>query len=304
MNLHENSTLFEQTIQKTADQTGINPAILEKDYHVTRLLQNIFAAEPEIIFRGGTSLSKCYRLINRFSEDIDLGTDNNKSHMTEGMRKKLSAVILSAGNELGYTLINSENIRNRRDFNQYIYEFDSKYSFNKVHSSVIIETAVGIPSFPSEKMQADSYIGHFLMENGYEDLVKKYEMEPFYVNVQTKERTFVDKIFAICDYYLEDMIQEHSRHLYDLYKLFPTLTIDANLNNLINQVRELRSNNKMCLSAQQSCDINEILEEIIQTDVYKNDYNNITSDLLFEQVSYEQALFCLQKIKNSGIMNN
>ena len=302
MNLYENETLFEQAIQQTADQTGINPAILEKDYHVTRFLKRICEKEPRIIFRGGTSLSKCYRLINRFSEDIDLGFNNNKMRMTEGMHKKFSAAILNAGAELKYSLADPENIRSRRDFNQYIFEFRPKYSFGAIHSSVIIETAVAIPSFPFVKMQAESYIGRYLKEKGHEDLIKEYGLEAFSVNVQTKERTFADKIFAVCDYYLGGKIQEHSRHLYDLYKLYPVIAMDDNLKGMISNVRELRSENKMCLSAQAGCDIEKVLQEIVDSGVYKSDYNNITSDLLFEQISYQQVIDNLQMIKNSGIM--
>ena len=44
-----------------------------------------------------------------------------------------------------------------------------------------------------------------------------YGLYPFDMKVQGLDRTFVDKVFAICDYYLQDNINKHSRHLYDVY---------------------------------------------------------------------------------------
>lgn len=55
--------------------SGINKSIVEKDYWVTFILQYLFHDSPfkdYFIFKGGTSLSKCFHVINRFSEDIDL----------------------------------------------------------------------------------------------------------------------------------------------------------------------------------------------------------------------------------------
>ena len=56
--LHNNKGLFEQVILRTADDLGINPAIIEKDYYVTLFLKEIVKVYTNIIFKGGTSLSK------------------------------------------------------------------------------------------------------------------------------------------------------------------------------------------------------------------------------------------------------
>ncbi len=67
--------LFEDT---ALEMGGINPAIVEKDFWVCWTLQKLFACEDlknKLIFKGGTSLSKVYNLIYRFSEDIDLILD-------------------------------------------------------------------------------------------------------------------------------------------------------------------------------------------------------------------------------------
>lgn len=79
--LHNDKDNFEQVILKVSSETGIEPAIIEKDYYVTLFLERLVELQPNIIFKGGTSLSKCYKIINRFSEDIDLNieTMNNSN---------------------------------------------------------------------------------------------------------------------------------------------------------------------------------------------------------------------------------
>ena len=64
--------------QESASRLGMNPAVVEKDFWVCWILKLLFA-EPtlknQMVFKGGTSLSKVFGLIDRFSEDIDLVLD-------------------------------------------------------------------------------------------------------------------------------------------------------------------------------------------------------------------------------------
>ncbi len=62
-------------ILQTTAETGMNEASVEKDFWVCWVLNRIFSEKnlsKNVIFKGGTSLSKCYNLIKRFSEDIGL----------------------------------------------------------------------------------------------------------------------------------------------------------------------------------------------------------------------------------------
>ena len=86
--LHKDRENFEQVILKVSEETGIDASIVEKDYYVTLFLKRIVEVIPNIIFKGGTSLSKCYKLIKRFSEDIDLNIEV-ETRPTEGQRKKV-----------------------------------------------------------------------------------------------------------------------------------------------------------------------------------------------------------------------
>ena len=73
MMLHDDKELFKQIILLTSENTGIDSGIIEKDYYVTMFLKSLVKKQPQIIFKGGTSLSKCHKLIKRFSEDIETG---------------------------------------------------------------------------------------------------------------------------------------------------------------------------------------------------------------------------------------
>ena len=76
-----------------ANQTGLTPYAVEKDWWVTQTIGEIFQTNlaPHLVFKGGTSLSKAWNLIERFSEDIDfdLVFDFASSQVTEKQRGKI-----------------------------------------------------------------------------------------------------------------------------------------------------------------------------------------------------------------------
>lgn len=76
MNLHENKEDFTEAVQAVSRGLNISPALVEKDYYVTLVLKRLNEELSGLIFKGGTSLSKCHKAINRFSEDIDLTLDS------------------------------------------------------------------------------------------------------------------------------------------------------------------------------------------------------------------------------------
>lgn len=69
MKLHRNEELFRDAVRITAQKMNLPTIYIEKDYWVTFALYEIFHSEigKDIIFKGGTALSKCYRIIERFS---------------------------------------------------------------------------------------------------------------------------------------------------------------------------------------------------------------------------------------------
>ena len=75
MNLHEHREEFDELITIVAEHIGIPSDAVRRDYYIVLMMQNLqnSAYAEACVFKGGTSLSKCYPgSINRFSEDIDL----------------------------------------------------------------------------------------------------------------------------------------------------------------------------------------------------------------------------------------
>ena len=93
--LHNNTELFEQVVLRTAEYMKVEPGIIEKDYFVTLLLRKISKNIPSVVFRGGTSLSKCYKIINRFSEDIDLTIQYNRARQA-AITQEITEIVAGA----------------------------------------------------------------------------------------------------------------------------------------------------------------------------------------------------------------
>ncbi len=68
MYLHENQTLFANNIARLIDDYGMYAEAIEKDYYITLILKKLSERFPYIVFKGGTSLSKCHKVNNPFSE--------------------------------------------------------------------------------------------------------------------------------------------------------------------------------------------------------------------------------------------
>lgn len=285
--LHNNQELFSDVLEACYNDTGIARAIIEKDYFVTLLLQKIVEKCPEVIFKGGTSLSKCHKKIHRFSEDIDLGLNIDKA--TQGMRRDLKYQIIDAINELGFVLDNESHIYSRTYFNRYQIQYPLSEKVMSLKSYLYVETALFLKPFPFEIKQADSYIYRFLKKMNQNELIEQYQLHPFDVKVQTIERTFIDKLFALGDYYLKDKTIGYSRHLYDLYKLYDDVVFDNQFNQLFNEVKSIREEDFECPSAKPDQNLKLLLEEICNKDYFRKDYGDTTSELLFEKVSYDKV---------------
>ena len=83
-----------------------------------------------------------------------------------------------------------------------------------------------------------------------------------------------------------------------MYKLSEIVILNDELKQLVNEVYTERKPHIQCRSAKDGINMNILLQEIIDKDIYKKDYEEITSKMLFEEVSYETAKETLQRIVN------
>ena len=226
MKLHLNKEDFKDLITLTAKDMNILEVYIEKDYWVCYILKNLSESEylENIVFKGGTSLSKAYGLIERFSEDIDLqlinfeGGDSKKKNFIKKIESKISEGLNLLDNHPRES--KSGNIR--KTIYSYKKLIEESNFFQGSQELVLEINSMSTPE-PYEKREIRTYISEFL-EKTNKEYIKEFDLESFYVNVLDKKRTFVEKIFAVMDFSFEpNYIEELSnkiRHIYDLYILF------------------------------------------------------------------------------------
>lgn len=298
--LHEDKEEFKNAVLFAAEQNQLVPVIVEKDYYVTLILKSLNDRLPFIVFKGGTSLSKCHKLIDRFSEDIDVTID---TLLSQSQMKKVKETIMAVAEKLGLTILNLDETRSRRSYNKYLMAYESVVeNLNAdLQSVVILETSYAEVSFPTVVLPVHSYIGD-MMQAETPDLLEPYGLDPFEMKVQGIDRTLIDKVFAICDYYMKGNVRRYSRHVYDIYKLLPFVSLDEDFRTLVKEVRQIRAKNtSICPSAQPGVDVPDVLKSVIDDAVYRSDYENVTSRILGEQVTYDVSIEALRTIAASGL---
>lgn len=285
MNWYNNDKkIWKEIIETVSNEIGKDLIVVEKDMIQSIFLYNISSINKNLVFKGGTSLSKAYEIIERFSEDIDISFNKDPS---ESEKKNIKLLIEEQGKGIGLKLKNSSNIKSRYDYNKYIFSFNSL--FTDLPQEILIETSFFQTSYPVEKYNITSLIGKFCDKNGIPFPIECNALY-FEMSVQSMRRTFIDKIFAICDYYLQNMSERYSRHLYDICKIYDYINFDDSLKELVKKVREDRAKLKSNPSANQEYNINSLLSEIIDKRFYEKDYNKLTSNLLYEDIDYDFAI--------------
>ena len=287
MYLHNDKDLFKDVLSVVSEKTGFSMDIIEKDYYVTMILKILSKSKYKVIFKGGTSLSKAYNVISRFSEDIDITFEE---HLGENRRKRLKYEILKPiENELNLIIENFNQIESDKDYNHYDYYYKSVCGniLQGLPTYVKLETALMSYAFPVEEKKINNYI-YDVLNDIEKELIEKYDLYPFNMFVQSMERTFVDKIFAICDYYLLNKPHRNSRHLYDIYMISQKIDINK-IKDLIPLVKKHRQklDNKITPSANDSYQIKDLIKELLDNDFYKADYNSITLKLIINPISYD-----------------
>ena len=301
MYLHRDRETFKDMVEQAADSSGRTPAVVEKDYYVTLILKLLSEQLAECVFKGGTSLSKGFHVIDRFSEDIDI---TFKEHIGESRRKKLKNVVLKGiSEELGMPVANWEETQSDRDYNAYLFSYESAFGLqdDRLPQYVKLETALGSYSFPTQTVEIRNYIGDYLEGRGRVDLVERFSLGRFSMNLQSLERTYIDKVFALCDYYLQGKSKRYSRHLYDIYKLTPLIEFNDGFAALIQEVREHRSKMRICPSADEAVDVPSVILEFCDNSFYREDYQAITDYFTKDAVSYDDVIGQMRMLATSNL---
>ncbi|SFB50698.1 nucleotidyl transferase AbiEii/AbiGii toxin family protein [Algoriphagus aquimarinus] len=248
MNLHENPELFMEAVRATAQRMGILDIYVEKDYWVTRALHLIFSDSigSEVVFKGGTALSKCYGLIERFSEDIDLVVLKRAGESGNQLKKKLkaiSSVVEGTMPEVEIKGITNKLGMIRKTAHEYPVLFSGK--FGQVRDKVILESSSLGHYEPYHKQEINSYIYEMMMGAGQSALVEEYQLKPFTVQVLDIRRTLCEKILSLVRFsHSENPIADLKmkiRHLYDLHRIleqedFRAFILSSDFEEMLNRV--------------------------------------------------------------------
>lgn len=221
---------FQQAIVQAAEYfagRGLRPALIEKDYYVTETLRIIASTVGDkIIFKGGTSLSKGWNLIQRFSEDVDIFLDPRAFAPVlgkNGINRELKALRDAVATHPALTFLRAESTTiggfGRADRFAYAQAFGGP---GEVGGSVLVESGTASGREPAADVEIRSYLGTFLTERG---VSLGAEDEPgFSMRLLHFRRTFVEKLFAI--HAKVEMfkrtgrpIGSYARHYYDLSQL-------------------------------------------------------------------------------------
>lgn len=232
---------------QVSEKTGLPSSAVEKDWWVTLSLNIIFSLSysEHIVFKGGTSLSKAWNLIERFSEDIDLVIDRKylgfEGELSKTQVKKLrKASCFFIGHEF-YKDINETLIK----LGVPDYELVVQETKDTDTDPLVIELRYKSLTETSEYLRP-----RVLIEVGARSLMEPVENKPIIsmvsegfrelpfaekeitIPVVSPKRTFLEKIFLLHEEFQKDAkfikTERMSRHLYDLEKLMDTIHgIDA-----------------------------------------------------------------------------
>lgn len=254
-----------QTIlSNIAEEKGINDNAVEKDFWVSMVLKAIFSLSSSngIVFKGGTSLSKGWDLIKRFSEDCDLaidravlgfdkelnGTQRNKLRKASKkfIEGTLAVELEGALNDLGlwghFKIVVPETNESDKDPVEFFVEYNSILPKKNLYISEKVKIEVSCRSLtePFESVSMRSMI-----EDAYPQ--ESFTKPPFIVPTVLPGKTFLEKTFLLHEEFNRPrggiVVERLTRHLYDIEKMMDKNFIIEVMNNesLYSDIVEHRS---------------------------------------------------------------
>lgn len=232
MNLHSDKEAFKEIIALAAEHFGYEQSHVEKDYWVSKILRDISMSEyaDKTYFKGGTSLSKAYGLIERFSEDLDLfvftGDKGASKQAEKTLNKKLSKYIA----ELNSDIYKEDLSETGGNYRKLYFSYDNVFQGVglKEHLEVEIKSC-DLPDkkqmfYPADKRVIKPIVTAFLESIGQEEQINTYGLGSFETQCINPRKTICDKVSRLVKLsYNEDtaaLLAKHIRDVYDLSALY------------------------------------------------------------------------------------
>ena len=230
--LHENKEEFANAVNLASEYFRVLPIIVEKDYYVTMILRELSKRLGFVVFKGGTSLSKCHKAIKRFSEDIDLTVKVLPEESNTRNKKRLKESALGYEIE-GLELIKDECIDNKGSVTG-VYQYTSVYEDSEIPlqraGKIQVESTSFTVSEPTEKYYIEPLIYKLANDKEKKILEEQFDITKIEIEIIKLERMFIDKIFAAEFYYIRKLYMDTAKHLYDVSVLFNNDKIQKLLN--------------------------------------------------------------------------
>ena len=225
MQLHLNNENFRDLINLTSEYFHLASLIVEKDYWITHSLYQLSMSKyrDTVVFKGGTSLTKCYADLHRFSEDIDIAL------LAEGMsnsqiKTNLKGIEKIMKNGLEVVGFEDEIKSGTYRYTQFSYTSILSGELQELYPYVRFELTSFMHPHPHKKLPVSTFVEKYLIEKGMEDVVDELKLNKFELNVLAIERTVVEKIVSLVRMSYDSGLKEllaKTRHLYDLYMTYP-----------------------------------------------------------------------------------
>ncbi len=223
MNLHLDIKLFSDTLRAASQHFDIKLEFIEKDYWITLVLSRLAKSKyaSEAVFKGGTSLSKGYNLIERFSEDVDIAIINDNVKTGNEVKTIIRTIEKDITQDLSEIQVDGVTSKGSR-FRKTVYQYVSIDKGNQ-NNKLIVEINSFANPFPFQLISLKSFIYDFFIQTGNEKYIEQYNLQPFDVNVLNKEQTLLEKTVSLIRFSFEEnyieSISNKVRHFYDLYFL-------------------------------------------------------------------------------------
>ena len=231
MNLHLENEAFRELIELAADHFGYEQSHIEKDYWVCKVLKELALSDfaERIYFKGGTSLSKAYNIIDRFSEDLDMfaysGNPTSSKQAEKTLNRNISHFIIENNGEM----YKPELSKTGGDFRKLAFSYDTHYESVGLKENLEVEIKCCTLEdksnmyYPAQHQQITPIITEYLLAIANQELINRFDLNGFEVQTIDPKRTLCDKISRLTRLSYNDdfemLIAKHIRDIYDIYRL-------------------------------------------------------------------------------------
>lgn len=228
MTLHQDKKMFSDVLRSASEHLNIKLEFIEKDYWITYVLSHLAKSKyvADAVFKGGTSLSKGYALIERFSEDVDIAiiNDNRKSG------NEIKTIIRAIEKEItpGLTEIQMDGVTSKGSrYRKSVFEYNTINATAIKNNKLIVEVNSFANPFPFQPLTIKSFVFDFFTQTNNEQYIELYHLQSFDINVLSKEQTLLEKMVSLIRFSFDEnaveSISMKIRHFYDLYFLMNDL---------------------------------------------------------------------------------